>query len=156
MALSWSIFDSPLKKKKCCPLLVILLFSMYYMYIANLRYPAKNDKFFAGEPRYSHHIIPQDYLGLKNPCKIDLVYSKKIDPGFSNSTYPCRGSNMATFTCQFWRISLSSVSCFSTCEARHGLQKAWRKWLSRTAKICENAWHWWTMVDFFSWYPLVN
>jgi len=119
------------------------------MYIANLRYPAKNDKFFAGEPRYSHYIIPQDYLGLKNPCKIDLVYSKKIDPGFSNSTYPCRGSNMATFTCQFWRISLSSVSCFSTCEARHGLQKLGENGFQeprKYAKMLDIGGQWWTFL----------
>ena len=38
--------------------------------IANLRYPAKSYKFFAGERRYSHRY--QKTKGLKYPCKIDL------------------------------------------------------------------------------------
>ena len=39
--------------------------------IANLRYPAKNDKLFAGERKYSHWY--QKTKGLKYPSKINLA-----------------------------------------------------------------------------------
>ena len=43
--------------------------------IANLRYPANNDKFFAGERRYSHSYQVRLVRISFCPSKIDLVYS---------------------------------------------------------------------------------
>ena len=85
----------------------------------------KNDKFFAGERRYSHWY--QKTKGLKYPCKIDLEYllpTVGVNPSFQHKSNHCwlKSKFRWLHICDIWYIHLVLVIFQSS---RRSIDRTW-------------------------------